>query len=256
MRERWALEQDLRQAIGTDELRLHYQPTFSVKTRAIVGFEALLRWQHPLRGNVPPMSFIPIAEETGLILAIGAWVLGEACRTAAAWPEQKRIAVNLSAAQLHSGDLPAQVADVLRRTGLSAHRLELEVTETMLVTDQPRVLDTLHRVRAMGIQIACDDFGTGYSSFRYIQNLAFDRIKIDRSFVQELGVTSSALRIVEAILAIARSLDMKVTAEGVETEQQFSILSTCGCDEIQGFLLGRPMPADAVSGASYAAEAV
>ena len=247
LRERWGLEQDLRMAIGTDQLRLHYQPTFSSTTRSIVGFEALLRWHHPVRGNIPPMSFIPIAEETGMIVAIGTWVLEEACRTAMAWPSPKRIAVNLSAAQLGSGELPGQVGDILRRTCLPAGRLELEVTETMLISNHSQVLDTLRELRDMGVQIACDDFGTGYSSFSYIQNLAFDRIKIDQSFVRELGGNPIAPRIVQAILALARSLDMEVTAEGVETEQQFAMLRELGCDEIQGFLLGEPLPSEAVA---------
>jgi predicted signal transduction protein with EAL and GGDEF domain len=247
LRERWALEQDLRLAIGTDQLRLHYQPTFSSATRSIVGFEALIRWQHPVRGNIPPMSFIPIAEETGMIVTIGTWVLEEACRTAMAWPSPKRIAVNLSAAQLGSGELAAQVTDILRRTGLPAGRLELEVTETMLISNHSQVLDTLHELREMGVQIACDDFGTGYSSFSYIQNLAFDRIKIDQSFVRALGVNPTAPRIVQAILVLARSLDMEVTAEGVETEQQFAMLRELGCDEIQGFLLGKPMLSEAIT---------
>ena len=189
-----------------------------------------------------------------MIAAIGGWVLEEACRAAEAWPSPKRIAVNLSAAQLGSGGLPAQVADILRRTGLPAGRLELEVTETMLISDHGQALDTLHELRDMGVQIACDDFGTGYSSFSYIQNLAFDRIKIDQSFVRELGVNPTAPRIVQAIMALARSLDMQVTAEGVETDQQFAMLRTMGCDEMQGFLLGRPMSAEAVSAALRTAE--
>jgi len=247
LRERWSTERDLRLAIGTDQLRLHYQPTFSTATRSIVGFEALLRWHHPVRGNIPPMSFIPIAEENGMIVTIGTWVLEEACRTAMAWPTPKRIAVNLSAAQLGSGDLPTQVIDILRRTGLPPGRLELEVTETMLISDHRQVLNTLRELRNVGVQIACDDFGTGYSSFSYIQNLAFDRIKIDQSFVRALGVSPTAPRIVQAILALARSLDMEVTAEGVETEQQFAMLRELGCDEIQGFLLGKPMLPGAIA---------
>jgi diguanylate cyclase (GGDEF)-like protein len=247
LRQRWALAEDLRQAMGTPQLRLHYQPIFATATRAITGFEALLRWQHPVRGNIPPMTFIPIAEESDMILTIGAWVLEEACRTAATWAEPKRIAVNLSVAQLRNGGLPAQVAAVLRRTGLLARLLELEVTETLLVGDPGKALATLHELQGMGVHIACDDFGTGYSSFSYLQKLAFNRIKIDKSFVQELGVTQSALRIVQAILAMAHSLGMDVTAEGVETEGQFSILRELGCDEIQGFLLGRPAPAETIS---------
>lgn len=247
LRERWALEQDLRQAIGSGQLHLHYQPIFASATRTITGFEALLRWQHPVRGNIPPVIFIPIAEETGLILPIGAWVLEQACRTAAAWSSPKRLAVNLSASQLRGGELPARVADILRRTGLSAQLLELEVTESVLISNHSQVLATLHELQDMGVSIACDDFGTGYSSFSYLQNLAFDRLKIDKSFVQGLGDTPSALRIVQAILAMAQSLGINVTAEGVETEQQFAILRDQGCVEIQGFLLGRPVPADAIS---------
>jgi diguanylate cyclase (GGDEF)-like protein len=240
LRERWALERDLRLAIGTEQLFLHYQPIFATATRSITGFEALLRWRHPNRGNIPPMEFIPIAEETGMILVIGAWVLEDACRTAARWPEPKRLAVNLSAAQLRSDELPSQVADILRRTGLPAGLLELEVTETVLISNYRQALATLRTLRGMGVHIACDDFGTGYSSFSYLQNLAFDRIKIDQSFVRELGVTPSAQRIVHAILAMAHSLDLDVTAEGVETETQLSILRGLGCLEVQGFLLGRP----------------
>jgi EAL domain-containing protein (putative c-di-GMP-specific phosphodiesterase class I) len=240
------LEQDLRLAIGTEQLHLHFQPIFATATGAITGFEALLRWQHPVRGNVAPMNFIPIAEETGMILAIGALVLEQACLAAAAWPEPKRVAVNLSAAQLRIDDLPTMVADVLRRTGLPAALLELEVTETMLIDNPDHTMAVLRELQDMGIGIACDDFGTGYSSFRYVQNLAFDRIKIDKSFVQALGVNPTALRIVQAILAMARSLGMDVTAEGVETEQQLATLRKQRCGEVQGFLLGRPMPGDEV----------
>jgi diguanylate cyclase (GGDEF)-like protein len=246
LHERLTLEEDLRHAVGTDQLRLHYQPTFSAITGLIDSFEALLRWQHPALGNIPPMMFIPIAEDTGMILTIGTWVLEEACRAAAAWADPKGIAVNLSAVQLRNGQLPAQVADILRRSGLSPRRLELEVTETMLIGDPGHALATLHQLRKIGVRIACDDFGTGYSSFSYLRNLAFDRIKIDKSFVQELGVAPSALRIVQTIIAMAKSLDMDVTAEGVETEKQFAMLCEQGCDALQGFLLGRPVPGDEV----------
>jgi diguanylate cyclase (GGDEF)-like protein len=247
VREQWALEDDLRQAIGIPQLHLHYQPIAVAATRKVAGYEALLRWQDPTRGSIPPMMFIPITEEGDMILTIGAWVLEGACRTAAAWKEPKRIAVNLSAAQLRSGDLPAQVAAILCRTGLSARLLELEVTETLLIGDPGEALATLHQLQDMGVHIACDDFGTGYSSFSYLQKLAFDRIKIDKSFVQQLSLAQSALRIIQAILAMAKSLGMDVTAEGVETEEQISTLCEQGCDEVRGFLLGRPMPAEAIA---------
>ncbi len=217
LRERLALEHDLRAAIGTDQFRLEFQPIFASATRTITGFEALLRWLHPVRGNVAPRAFIPIAEETGMILEIGVWVLEQACRTAAASAEPKRVAVNLSAAQLRSGELPALVSDILRRTGLPANLLELEVTETQLIDEPGHALATLRDLQDMGVRIACDDFGTGYSSFSYLQNLTFNRVKIDQSFVRELGFTPRALRIVQAIVVMAHSLGMEVTAEGVET---------------------------------------
>ena len=179
-----------------------------------------------------------------MIMEIGVWVLEEACRAAASWAEPKRIAVNLSAAQLRSGELPAAVSDILRRTGLPAGLLELEVTETHLIDEPGQALATLRELQDMGVRIACDDFGTGYSSFSYLQNLTFNRIKIDQSFVRELGFTPRASRIIQAIIVMAHSLGMEVTAEGVETERQFAILRGQGCDEIQGFLLGRPGPDD------------
>ncbi len=246
LRERHALERDLRLAIGTDQFSLHFQPIVATATRAITGFEALLRWQHPVRGDVAPMEFIPIAEETGLIVPIGAWVLEKACFTAATWRVPKRLAVNLSASQLRSDDLPGEVANILARTGLPARLLDLEVTETLLIADRGNALATLRALQDIGVNICCDDFGTGYSSFSYLQNLAFNKIKIDQSFVQALGKNPSALRIVQAILAMALSLGLEVTAEGVETEGQYSILREIQCGEMQGFLFGRPMSGDKV----------
>jgi diguanylate cyclase (GGDEF)-like protein len=179
LRERCALEQDLRMAVGTRQLRLYYQPVFESVTRSITGFEALLRWRHPVLGEIAPTTFIPIAEETGVILPIGAWVLEEACRAAAAWDEPKWVAVNLSAAQLRGDHLPAEVRDILRRTSLPPYRLELEVTETLLISNPGHAFGILRELQDIGVRIACDDFGTGYSSFNYLQKLAFDRIKID-----------------------------------------------------------------------------
>jgi diguanylate cyclase (GGDEF)-like protein len=247
LHERRTLEYDLRQAIGTNQLHLYFQPVMSVATDAVMAFEALLRWRHPVRGDVSPDEFIPVAEESGLILPIGAWVLEQACQAAASWDQPRRIAVNLSAAQLRCGDLCTQVAGVLLRTGLPARLLELEVTETMLISNPKQVLHTLRELQKMGVAIACDDFGTGYSSFSYLQNLAFDRIKIDKSFIHALGVNPAALRIVQAILAMAKSLGMEVTAEGVEIEWQLALLRELRCGEVQGFLLGRPMPGDEIS---------
>ncbi len=242
---RRALEADLRQAIGTDQLCLHFQPIVKADTREITGYEALLRWKHPVHGMVPPARFIPIAEESGLIVGIGTWVLEEACGQAMRWPVRRRVAVNLSAVQLRSGDLPDLVAGILRRTGLPPQLLELEITESLLIENPEKVLESLVALRAMGVRIACDDFGTGYSSFSYLQNLAFDRLKIDMSFTHALGTKPAALRIVQAILAMATSLGMDVTAEGVETEAQLAILHGEGCGELQGYLLGRPAAGDA-----------
>lgn len=246
LRERRALEHDLRCAVGTDQFELYFQPFLACGTGAITGFEALLRWQHPSRGEVEPASFIPIAEETGIILELGAWVLEQACRAAVSWSEPIRVAVNLSSAQLLGSHLPALVRDVLDRTGLPAHRLELEVTESLLIDDRSQAMNILRELQGSGVRIACDDFGTGYSSFSYLQSLPFERLKIDKSFVQALEATSSARRIIQAILAMAHSLGMDVTAEGVETEEQLTILRAQGCGEIQGFLLGRPLPGDEV----------
>jgi diguanylate cyclase (GGDEF)-like protein len=246
IRERRAIEQDLKHALGTDQLKLHYQPQFSSNTETITGFEALLRWEHPVRGNISPTVIIPIAEGSRLILELGAWVIEAACATAMTWSSPYRVAVNLSAAQFRDGDLPGLVADVLRRTGLPAWRLELEVTESLLIDCSELALSALRSLKRMGVSIALDDFGTGYSSLSYLRLFPFDKIKIDKSFIRSLGKEPCALSIVDAILAMGRSLDMDVIAEGIETEQQLKILRGQLCAEVQGFLLGRPMTSEAV----------
>jgi diguanylate cyclase (GGDEF)-like protein len=246
IRERRSLEQDLRLAIGTDQLKLHFQPQFTSDTNQLTGFEALLRWEHPVRGNVSPSVMIPIAEASRLIVELGAWVIEAACAAAMTWSVPHRVAVNLSAAQFRGGDLPDLVASVLCKTGLPACRLELEVTESLLIDSADLALTALGALKRMGVSIALDDFGTGYSSLSYLRLFPFDKIKIDQSFIRDLGKDRCALSIVDAILAMGRSLDMDVIAEGIETEQQLAVLRGRHCSEVQGFLLGRPIPSDAV----------
>ena len=242
-RRRRDLAADLRQALPRGELLLHYQVQTSVAVRgAVVGYEVLLRWQHPRLGLVSPADFIPLAEETGQIVEIGEWVLREACREAAGWTGSEKIAVNLSAVQLGDRDLPQKVHRILLDTGLSPARLELEITESSIIREEMRALDILRRLRALGVTIAIDDFGTGYSSLATLRSFPFDRIKLDRSFMGEIGECPEARAIVRAVLALGKSLNTPVLAEGVETEEQFAILAAEGCDEAQGFLLGRPGP--------------
>jgi diguanylate cyclase (GGDEF)-like protein len=244
LEDRRQLEGDLRRAIERGELELHYQPSIILKTGEIAGFEALARWKHPVRGNVPPSLFISIAEECGLIHAIGEWSLTEACRQAATWPERLKIAVNLSPVQFSGPDLVGMVRGVLARTGLPAHRLELEITEQMLLDSGEATLATLRDLKALGLRIAMDDFGTGYSSLNYLRSFPFDRIKVDRSFVTGLGAGAPNTAIVRAVIDIARVLGMRTTAEGIETADQQRVLALLGCDEVQGYLFSRPLPAD------------
>jgi diguanylate cyclase len=238
------LEVDLRRAIETDQLHLHFQPLFTCDTQILVGFEALLRWQHPLLGHIAPLDIILVAEESGLIASLGLWVLEQACSKAALWAGSLRVAVNMSAAQFRDDRLADRIAAILDRTGLPAARLELEVTETLYIDHIARALATLHALRRTGVKIALDDFGTGYSSLSYLRSFPFDKIKVDRSFVHALTDDPSALSLVQTIVAMGHNLDLLVTAEGVETEHQLNLLRQEGCDEVQGFLLGRPMPAD------------
>jgi diguanylate cyclase (GGDEF)-like protein/PAS domain S-box-containing protein len=241
LRERRALLQDLRCAVERGELVAYYQPQARIDGE-ITGFEALARWQHPARGLVPPSTFIPIAEESGLIHPIGEWILREACREAASWPNALHLAINLSPIQFRHGDLAGLVHQVLIDTGLSPDRLELEITESVLVDDLPRALAILRRLKALGVRIAMDDFGTGYSSLSNLQAFPFDKIKIDRSFISNLQRNAQAATIVRAVIALGRGLNLPVVAEGVETHEQLAFLSNEACSEVQGYLLGRPLP--------------
>jgi diguanylate cyclase (GGDEF)-like protein/PAS domain S-box-containing protein len=241
LRERRALLQDLRAAVEQGEFVAYYQPQARIDGK-ITGFEALARWQHPTRGQVPPGTFIPIAEESGLIHSIGEWILREACREAASWPDALHIAINLSPIQFRHGDLAGLVHQVLLETGLAPGRLELEITESVLVDDLPRALSILRRLKALGVRIAMDDFGTGYSSLSNLQAFPFDKIKIDRSFISNLERNAQAATIVRAVIALGRGLNLPVTAEGVETQAQLQFLSNEACSEVQGYLLGRPLP--------------
>ena len=244
LRERRALVHDLHSAIERGELMAYYQPQARIDGE-ITGFEALIRWKHPTRGMIPPYAFIPAAEESGLILPIGEWVLREACREAASWPKPLNIGINLSPIQFRHGDLPGLVHAVLLETGLAPGRLELEITESVLIDDFSRGVSILRRLKLLGVHIAMDDFGTGYSSLSNLQAFAFDRIKIDRSFISSLQTNRQSATIVRAVIGLGRGLDLPVIAEGVETTDQLSFLSSEGCDEVQGFLVGKPLPIEA-----------
>ena len=239
------LESGLRRALDNRELEVHFQPIFDCGSLVITGFEALARWRHPTRGYVPPDTFIRIAEECGLINRLGRWVLEQACTTAAAWQPPCRLAVNVSTLQLRDGGLQDDVAAILLRTGLPAAQLEIEVTESVLADDNKLVMDTLHALKTMGVRIALDDFGTGYSSLSYLRRFSFDKIKIDKAFVQGQATDRGVRVILESILAMCHKLGLAVVGEGVETRQQLAMLRSCHCTEVQGYLLGKPMPADA-----------
>ncbi|GGD28670.1 putative bifunctional diguanylate cyclase/phosphodiesterase [Aureimonas glaciei] len=243
LKARRALEADLRKALANDEMDVFYQPLVNAEHCRIVGFEALMRWRHPECGMVSPAEFIPIAEDTGLIVPLGEWVLRRACTQATIWPSNILVAVNLSAVQLRSGTLVQTVTEVLESTGLPAVRLELEITESVLMEDDEGTLAALHELRALGVRIAMDDFGTGYSSLSYLRNFPFDRIKIDQSFVRDLATRFDSLAIIQLITGLATSLSMSTTAEGVETEEQFLHLRAAGCTEVQGYYFARPLPA-------------
>jgi FOG: EAL domain len=237
------LELDLRQAIADGGFELHYQPLVSLADNRVTGCEALLRWRHPKRGMISPAEFIPVAEETGLINPLGEWVLITACTEAALWPDHVKVAVNVSPVQFRSQAFALKVAAALAISGLPAHRLELEITETVLIRDDEAALVMLHQLRALGVRIALDDFGTGYSSLSYLQRFPFDKIKIDRSFIKDIAEPDGSACIVQAIVNIAAARHMTTTAEGVETQQQLDALRNLGCNEMQGYLYSAAMPA-------------
>ena len=243
---RRTLETDLRAAVANGEFQLVYQPLVSARSGTAAGIEALLRWHHPVRGLVSPSEFIPVAEATRLIIPLGAWTLRRACLDAALLPEHLRISVNLSAIQLRSHDLVRTVRDVLDASGVSPKRLELEVTESTLIRDAQAARSALQELRSLGVRIAMDDFGTGYSSLSYIRNFPFDRIKIDKSFVDDLGRRPDSDAIIRAVTGIADSLGIDTVAEGVETQEQFVKLVAEGCTELQGYLFSRPVPIEAL----------
>jgi len=251
IQERLSLEIDLRRSLENGDFRLHFQPQWDIDGHRLLGWEALLRWSHPHRGAVSPSSFIPVAEDTGLIVPLGEWVLLEACRTAAAWGghglEECRVSVNLSCRHFAQARLEEKIEEVLERSGLPPHRLELEITETVLMDDPQRAINLLRRLKEKGIRIAIDDFGTGYSSLSYLRSFPIDRLKIDRSFVTSSLTDPSGAAIVTAIISLARSLGITTIAEGVETEDQRLFLLQQGCNEVQGYLLGRPMPDEAIA---------
>jgi diguanylate cyclase (GGDEF)-like protein/PAS domain S-box-containing protein len=241
LRERRSLQHELRSAVDRDELLLYYQPQVLVSGE-VLGFEALVRWQHFARGIVPPNVFIPLAEESGMIIQIGEWVLREACREAASWPDHLRVAVNLSPVQFQHGDLPGMVHTVLMDTGLPGARLELEITESVLIDDFSRAVSILRRLKMLGVRIAIDDFGIGYSSLSYLQAFPFDKIKIDQSFVSNVEKNAQSVDIIRAVIGLANGLSVPVAAEGVETRAQLEFLRQEGCKEVQGYLFGKPYP--------------
>ncbi|GKQ49532.1 bifunctional diguanylate cyclase/phosphodiesterase [Bradyrhizobium sp. Ce-3] len=238
---RRSLELELRQAIVDGSFELHYQPLLHLEDSRVSCCEALVRWRHPERGTISPADFIPVAEDTGLINDLGHWVLNTACREAVNWPDHIHVAVNVSPIQFKSQTLALNVAAALAASGLAPSRLELEITEAVLIRDDEAALDILHQLRELGVRIALDDFGTGYSSLSYLQRFPFDKIKIDRAFIKDLAGTGASSTIVQAVVNIAAASDMTTTAEGVETEQQRNMLRILGCTEMQGYLFSRPV---------------
>jgi diguanylate cyclase (GGDEF)-like protein len=242
LKERRRLETDLRDAVDKRQFVLHYQPLFDAETSTLTGFEALVRWNHPERGLLMPGEFIQLAEEIGVIDPLGEWILGKACNDAAGWPAGTKVAVNLSPAQFNQQGLPLQVVSALSASGLAPARLELEITESVLLANSEATMRMLHDLRALGVRIAMDDFGTGYSSLSYLRSFPFDRIKIDRSFVSHIADSSESKAIVRAVAELGATLGITTTAEGVETEEQFRLVREHGCTDVQGYYFGKPKP--------------
>ena len=244
IQERRLLELDLRRAVANEEFELYYQPQVDAQSEEVTGCEALLRWRHPTRGLVPPNDFIAVAEEIGVIVPLGAWVIRQACREAATWPRQIGVAVNLSSQQFKGMALVQTVVSALAAASLSPLRLELEITESVLLADSESTLATLEHLRALGVRIALDDFGSGYSSLSYLRSFPFDKLKIDRSFIKDMGERSDCSAIVQAVASLGAALGMATTAEGVETVEQLGQIRAIGCTEVQGYFFGRPRPAN------------
>jgi len=247
VKDRHALALDLRKALAADQFELYYQPLVDLQDSKISGFEALIRWHHPERGMISPTEFIPIAEETGLINQIGEWVIHQACTEAVNWPDNIKVAVNVSPVQFRSGDILQIVNNALATSRLPASNLEIEITENVWLQDKDATLAILHQLRNLGVKIAMDDFGTGYSSLSYLQSFPFDKIKIDASFVKDVTKTDDGIGIVQAVISIATRLGATTVAEGVETEEQLNIVRKEGCTQAQGFLFARPMPSSEIS---------
>ncbi|MBB3934188.1 putative bifunctional diguanylate cyclase/phosphodiesterase [Aureimonas phyllosphaerae] len=244
-RTRRILEMDLRHAVQDGCLELNFQPLFDAQTARLKSFEALVRWHHPMQGTIAPDQFIPLAEETGLIVALGDWVLREACAEAAQWPADIGIAVNVSALQVGHGEMLPVLVNTLAATGLDPSRLELEITESSLLALKPETVGFLRSVQELGVRVSIDDFGTGYSSMSSLQNFRFDKIKIDRSFVQAINGDAKSVAIIKSILELSSKIGVTTTAEGVETSAQLDYITANGCTEAQGFLFAKPMSKEA-----------
>jgi EAL domain-containing protein (putative c-di-GMP-specific phosphodiesterase class I) len=242
LRTRRMLQLDLAEALARREFELHFQPIVDLATHRTLGAEALLRWRHPKHGLIMPGSFITLAEEIGLISHIGGWIMEEACRCAVEWPDDIKVAVNVSTLQIQGGSLIASTLSALAKSGLSPHRLEIELTESALLRNDADTISTLQQLKKLGVAVVLDDFGTGFSSLTYLRMFPFDKIKIDRTFVSEMSTNHECAAIVAAVVNLARGIDMIATAEGVETREQVSMLRAAGCTQAQGFLFGRPAP--------------
>jgi diguanylate cyclase (GGDEF)-like protein len=247
--DRAGLENDLRSALSAGQLELHYQPIINLDRRQVTGFEALMRWRHPKLGLISPANFIPVAEKMGLIIEMGEWALHRACQDATSWPATIRVTVNLSALQFVDGDAATATASALTKTGLAADRLELEITESVLMQNEERTLETLGKLRDLGVRISLDDFGTAFASLSYLRKFAFDKIKIDRSFVCDLGERKDCVAIVNAVTGLAKALEIGAVAEGIETVEQLEKVKLAGCNEVQGFYFSQPVPATEVNAA-------